>query len=143
MCDIISTTVLPASTESSGLIKVIFMPVNLASELTKLFNIKGSSKATLLAFRATALVIAPSGTRSPIIISSPSALVHWKLVIESTLLDAGVCHKSLVKSLITSNTLGSKTLPFLGATNINKLSFFVYVFSNFSKATRLGSSSDK
>ena len=91
---------------------VIFIPVNFLSGLTNWFNIRGSSNATSWALIAISPVISPSGTKSLIIMSSPSALVHWKLVIESTLLEDGVCHNFFVNSLSIDKLSGSKIFLF-------------------------------
>ena len=101
------------------------MAVNLLSGLTNKFTSIGSSKATSFALSEIFLLILLSGTKSLIIMLSPSALVHWKLVIESTLLDAGVCQSFFVKPLIISKLVGVKTLPLLGATIMKILSFLV------------------
>ena len=44
--------------------------------LVEFNRIKGSSNATSCAFNAISVVISPSGTKSLITMSSPSALVH-------------------------------------------------------------------
>ena len=64
-------------------------------------------------------------------------------MIESTLLEEGVFHSLCVKSLMISKFSGVKTFLFLGAINKKTLSFFVYVFSKVSNATKLGSSLEK
>lgn len=66
-----------------------------------------------------------SSTRSLTAKSSPSALVYWKLVMESTRVEYGTCQPSVVSHFTALRVRLVKTLPSLGVSTNSMLSSLV------------------
>ena len=140
-----STTRGPSSTSSSpGSCTMTLIPPTPASRARRRAASRGSARAMArIRDRSPGSSRSASSTRSRTRMSSPSAVVCWKLVTESTRVEYGICQDCSVSHAIASSARAEVASRSCGAMAKKTLPLFPYVFSIASYARSCGLSSEK